>query len=361
MKRKVNTSNNDNCFSTILLKWYSRHKRDLPWRDTTDPYKVWLSEIILQQTRIEQGLPFYRKFLLSYPSVELLARASLQEVLRLWQGLGYYTRARNLHACAIKIVMEYEMKFPASYHQLIQLPGIGPYTAAAIASFCFNERVLALDGNSIRVLTRYINFEESIDSLASRLRLAKLSAPLVPSETPGLFNQALMDFGAMQCTTPVPSCQTCPLSSSCMAFQTDRQILLPIKEKKIKKKNRYFHYLIFEEKGFIYLKQRIEKDIWHGLFEFFLIETPKSAELQQLHAHNLDELLSGATLIRSSNEYKHLLTHQKLHIRFYTFEIHKETVNKILASSGYQKFIADEIEQLPKPIIIERYLKEKII
>ncbi len=347
-------------FSDILIDWYGENKRDLPWRNTSDPYKVWLSEIILQQTRIEQGMPFYEKFLSCFPAVEALANAQVQEVLRLWQGLGYYTRARNLHACATRVVSEYGSVFPGTYHELLQLPGIGPYTAAAIASFCFAEPVVALDGNSIRVLTRYLNYGENMDSMAARRQLSVLSSALIPVEKPGLFNQALMDFGSMVCKSPVPDCDHCPVFPECGAYTSRRQASLPVSRKKIRKKNRYLNYLVFLDRDAVYMRKREDRDIWQGLFEFYLIETKKVPETDRLFKEYPGKILPVQVPADSPHDYKHVLTHQNLFIRFHVIELKKADVKKMLMSLGFQKYTMDQVEQLPKPIIIERFLKEKI-
>ncbi len=361
MKTGKNIVSHRRTFSSILLQWYGQYKRDLPWRNTTDPYKVWLSEIILQQTRIEKGIPFYDKFLFCFPTVEALAGAPLQEVLRLWQGLGYYTRARNLHACAIKVVSDYGSVFPGSFNELLRLPGIGPYTAAAIASFCFDEPVVALDGNSIRLLTRYLDYGEDVNLAAARNQLFRLSSTLVPAGKPGLFNQALMDFGSMVCKSPVPDCGHCPLSFGCGAYRTGRQSILPVRKRKIRKKSRFLNYLVFLDGDVVYMKKREDRDIWHGLFEFYLIETSDVRDLHHLFTEDFGKMLPGVIFLDGPHDYKHVLTHQNLFIRFHLVEIKKQYVKDRLASSGFREFTMAQIERLPKPIIIERFLKEKII
>ncbi len=349
-----------NTFGKILLEWYTVNKRDFPWRKTTDPYKVWISEIILQQTRTGQGLPYYERFVSAFPTVEALADASVGEVLRLWQGLGYYSRARNLHSCAIKIVRDFGAEFPRTSRELMLLPGIGPYTAAAVASICFGERVLALDGNVIRVLTRFLNYGENMDRQVSRRHLSEYSETLIPEKEPGHFNQALMDFGSAVCKFPVPDCRRCPLAEKCAAFKAGRQEALPVRKNIIRKKDRYMNYLVFLEKDFVYMRIRPDKDIWQGLYEFYLIETPERSDRERLVAAS-GELLRGIKPMNESVAYKHVLTHQNLFIGFYVIKVEEQGIRKVLEKRGFQKYTWPEVEQLPKPIIIERFLKEKII
>ncbi|RZK92973.1 MAG: A/G-specific adenine glycosylase, partial [Hymenobacter sp.] len=261
-----------------MLAWYPRHRRDLPWRHTRDPYAIWLSEVILQQTRVAQGLPYYLDFLSSYPTVEALAAAPEQEVLRHWQGLGYYSRARNMHHTAQQIVREFGGRFPATYAGLRQLKGVGPYTAAAIASFAFDEAVAVLDGNVFRVLARIFGLHADIAAPSSRKEFQALADLHLPPSHAADFNQAIMEFGALQCTPAKPDCLFCPLQSECWAFQHGQVALLPVKAKAKAARTRHFHYLVLRHGGQLYLKERPGGDIWQGLYDFALVETD-NAEL----------------------------------------------------------------------------------
>ena len=242
-------------FSTRIYHWYHKNKRDLPWRSTTDPYKIWISEIILQQTRVAQGTKYYLKFTKAFPKVDNLAEAPEEEVLKLWQGLGYYSRARNMRATAKTIVTKYGSVFPDKYEDIIQLKGIGPYTAAAIASIAFNLPYPTVDGNIYRVLARFYGVELPIDSNAGKKTFQQLAEEIINSTDPGMHNQALMEFGALQCIPKSPSCTSCPLVDSCYAFINKLIDHLPVKEKKTKQTNRYFTYYLIDDGKNIYLKQ----------------------------------------------------------------------------------------------------------
>ena len=256
----------------LLINWYSREKRDLPWRITRNPYAIWLSEIILQQTRVTQGTPYYEKFIKAYPTVHNLAAASEQEVLKLWEGLGYYSRARNLHKAARQVSKEYGGTFPNSYIELLKLKGIGPYTAAAIASICFHEKVPAVDGNVFRLISRLFGIHENINKASTRKIFEKTIDLIMPSSAPGDFNQAMMEFGALICT-PRPRCENCDLQFNCISFKEKTQHILPIKKKKIKIKTRVLFYWIFTYQEKICLNKRIKGDIWEGLWDFYSTAT----------------------------------------------------------------------------------------
>jgi len=344
----------------LLLRWYSVNKRKLPWRQTQDPYKVWLSEVILQQTRVAQGLPYYNKFIERFPSVHDLSNASIQEVLLHWQGLGYYTRARNLHKCAKTIVSEFDGIFPGSYSELIRLPGIGPYTAAAIASISFNEEKPVIDGNVFRVLSRLFDINEEIHSLSGRKYFEKLANIMIPSKNPGDFNQAIMEFGALQCIPKNPGCDICDLRSLCLSYSNKNQHERPVHQKKTYKSTRYFDYLVFEDEKGLYLQKREKKDIWKGLYDFYLLES-------KTKKNDLTEILRDNKLFRNIDlhvnhirEYKHILTHQIIfatfyHVRFTNYHL---TANILLNTGKF--YSLNEIEALPKPVLIDKYLKEEI-
>jgi A/G-specific adenine glycosylase len=258
----------ENYFANTLINWYETNKRDLPWRNTTDPYKIWISEIILQQTRVNQGLPYYRKFISNFPKVEDLANASEEKVLKLWQGLGYYSRARNMHQSAKYILNELNGVFPTSYIEIKKLKGVGEYTAAAISSFCFKEKKAVLDGNVYRLLSRFFGIETPIDSNKAKKEFTDLLKHLISSEKPDVFNQSIMEFGALQCTPKKPNCSICTWKNKCVAFATDKTHILPIKSKKIKKRIRYFNYIVYKQQQNYFIQKRTSKDIWKNMYEF---------------------------------------------------------------------------------------------
>jgi A/G-specific adenine glycosylase len=312
-------------FQKKLLAWYQAHQRALPWRETKDPYLIWVSEIILQQTRVAQGLPYYQRFTEAFPTVSSLANAKEQQVLRLWQGLGYYSRARNMHRCAKKIVSDHQSKFPSSYDQLLGLPGIGPYTAAAISSIAFGERAAVVDGNVYRVLSRIYGIDVDITSVEGKKSFAAKANELISEQSPGDFNQAMMEFGATHCTPKNPNCSECPFAKTCVALATDRIAELPVKLKKQKVRVRHLHYFLIQHNNKIALRQRLDKDIWTGLFDFYLVETKK--------ATTTEKILAADSTLRSLNgnfedgpyQVKHILSHQEL------------TSNSIFEITGGQK------------------------
>lgn len=343
-------------FTEIIVNWYFENKRNLPWRETSDPYNIWLSEIILQQTRIQQGMPYYYRFIEKYPSVFKLAKASEQEVLRTWEGLGYYSRARNLLKCAKEVVSGFSGVFPNSYKELIKLPGIGPYTAAAIASIAFDEKVPAIDGNVYRVLSRLFNISLDISSGKGKKTFQKLAESLMPENDPGIFNQALMEFGAIQCTPQNPSCDICSFHTYCQArikgLQNDR----PVKLNKPKKTIRHFHYLVFNYEGRIYMNKRSTGDIWQGLYDFYLIEPN----------NKLSREPAGWVYYRKEHtvnimDITHKLTHQTIYAKFHAINLNDEQDFLKISSFGSGKFYSiDEMINLPKPVLIRKFLKAKI-
>lgn len=347
----------DQPFSRKIIQWYQAHYRDLPWRHTLDPYRIWLSEVILQQTRVAQGLPYYHRFVEAFPTVHDLAEASEQQVLRLWQGLGYYSRARNLHACAKTIVADYDGKFPESYQELIKLKGVGAYTAAAIASFAFNETVPVVDGNVYRVLSRVFGIKDDILSTTGQKKFRKVADQLVPEGKANVYNQAIMEFGALQCTPTTPACLLCPVVDHCYAYQHGKQKELPVKIKKTKVRRRYLHYLVVKMDGQLLMKQRQGKDIWTGLYDFYLIETDQPQDWEQLEEPFLAELLQQSPKVEKSKPYQHQLSHQQLHVVFYTLYLPSNLVREETSLPG-QFYSADQVEQLPKPILIDNFLRD---
>lgn len=351
------------CFAEQLISWYQKHKRNLPWRFTKDPYLIWLSEVILQQTRVAQGLPYYEKFVLTFPTVQDLAAASEQEVLRLWQGLGYYSRARNLHACAKTVATRYGGEFPDKYAELIRLKGVGAYTAAAVASFAFNETVPVVDGNVYRVLSRVFGIKDDILSGKGQKKFRKRAALLVPEGKADIYNQAIMEFGALQCTPLTPACLLCPLNSMCYAYQYGKQKELPVKIKRLKIKQRFLHYIIIRQNGRILMKQRSGKDIWTGLYDFYLIEGKEGKTLEDITQDMLfSRLLSeDKASVEVSRLYKHQLTHQQLFVRFYTINIAGQGLaGSLIEEQCLNPYTVEELHQLPKPILIDNFLREEI-
>ncbi len=335
--------------SKILITWYQQNKRDLPWRNTINPYHVWLSEIILQQTRVAQGLPYYLKFIESYPSVQDLAKASEQEVLNLWQGLGYYSRARNLHYTAKDIVRNYNGIFPDNYKDLLKFKGIGTYTAAAITSFCYNEPVSVLDGNVYRVLARLYGVDTPINSPEGQKYFKQLAQELIDRKNPGVYNQAIMEFGALHCTPANPQCDVCPMANDCMAYQTGKVSELPIKLKKIKIKKRFSHYFLVKYDDFIILEKRESKDIWQNLYQLPLIEKKdnKSLKKADLDAFCAKYDIKIAESAKKSTKVVHKLTHQHLHIQFWELDSITKPKNAIALN---------QLKNYPMPIVIANFL-----
>jgi A/G-specific adenine glycosylase len=346
-------------FSSKIIGWYQTNHRNLPWRQTTDPYKIWLSEVMLQQTRVAQGLPYYERFIKSFPTIFDLASASEQNVLRLWQGLGYYSRARNLHRCARVVVENFNGNFPTSLKELIKLPGVGDYTGAAIASIAFREPVAVVDGNVFRVLARIFGIETDIASNEGKKYFFSLATQLIDKNRPDLFNQAMMEFGALHCLPKKPKCSGCIFSISCEAYQKNLQSVLPLKSNKVKIKTRYFYYFIVRNKKKILMKQRTEKDIWRGLNDFYLRETERRQKPEVLI--RTDRLLANSVIVGESKPYKHMLTHQKLVVRFITTQSPMtKKMELVINKMGLKWFSKRQIEAIPKPILIDRFLKEKI-
>ncbi len=309
-------------FNSNLTNWFDKNKRELPWRKSKDPYKIWLSEIILQQTQVKQGLPYYYKFLKNYPTVYELARSTEDEVLKNWQGLGYYSRARNLHSTAKYIVHQFNGVFPKKYIDLIKLKGVGDYTASAIASICFDESVAVLDGNVFRVLSRYFGIEIPVNSTQGIKHFKSLAKSLLPKKRIGDYNQAVMEFGALQCKPKLPNCRTCPINVNCVAFATNNIKNLPIKIKRTKIKDRYFNFLVYlTKKSETVIEKRNVKGIWQHLYQFPLIETKFSVSKKKLVSYKKSlqkyNLINPEIELINKNEIVHKLSHQKLHIKFW--------------------------------------------
>lgn len=325
------------------MAWYTDHQRELPWRQTKDPYAIWLSEIILQQTRVAQGLPYYERLLAAFPTVCDLAEAPEASLLRLWQGLGYYSRARNLQKAAQLVMRDFAGTFPSNYEDIITLPGVGPYTAAAIASFAFDEAKAVVDGNVFRVLSRVFAVETDIASSAARGVFTELAQSLIPTEDPAGFNQAIMEFGALQCT-PSPDCSICPLRISCAAFNEKRVNELPIKSKKTKVKEIQMDYLVIEHNGQILVRERVENGIWKGLWEFYLIEG------------SLDWLAFPRKALKSPPV--HLLSHRKIKAEAWHVQVPDNFALAI--PEGYRWMSPSEFESKGKPVLLLNLITDNL-
>ncbi|MDQ6755625.1 MAG: A/G-specific adenine glycosylase, partial [Bacteroidota bacterium] len=306
--------NSKQFFTNELLRWNENgNTRKMPWKNEKDPYKIWISEIILQQTRVQQGLEYYNRFIKKYPTVKHIARANEREVFKLWEGLGYYTRCKNIIASAKYISEKLNGKFPDDYENILQLKGVGSYTASAIASFAYNLPRAVLDGNVFRVLSRYFGIKIPIDIAEGKIFYSNLAKELLDKKFPGVYNQSIMDFGATICK-PLPLCEICPLNVKCIAYLNDLINVLPLKIKKIIKKPRWFYYLVVEFNGKVYIRKRTEKDIWQNLYEFILIEMPKPITVEKLiSSQNLNFLINNNYAItKTSSIYKQQLTHQTI-------------------------------------------------
>ncbi|EON75224.1 A/G-specific adenine glycosylase [Lunatimonas lonarensis] len=351
-------------FTNQLLAWYPDHKRDLPWRYTRDPYIIWLSEIILQQTRVVQGLPYFELFLQRFPTIFDLAAAAEGEVLRCWQGLGYYSRARNLHACAKEIVRERNGKFPQSYEGLLKLKGVGPYTAAAIASFAFLEPKAVLDGNVYRVLSRYFGVYSDIGSGQGKRDFEKLAAEVLSKEQPDIYNQAIMEFGSLQCTPQQPDCGSCPLVSTCFAFANKAVGELPVKLGRTKVRDRYFHYFYVTCGDEVVINQRRGNDIWRGLVDFPLEESELDERPDVDQSPLLKELgrLDPIVLLPQEPPRKHILSHQRIMADFVEVVVPPRFASELslwCEGKGYQMIDHRTLGELGKPKLILGYLNEQ--
>jgi A/G-specific adenine glycosylase len=340
--------------SSHLINWYKENKRDLPWRNTTDPYAIWLSEIILQQTRVNQGLPYYYTFLQAYPTVFDLANASEQEVLTHWQGLGYYSRARNLHATAKYIANELNGIFPTEHKEILKLKGVGEYTAAAIASFAYNLPYPVIDGNVNRVIARLFDIRKPVDKPSGQEEIKLALNSIFDDSNPAVFNQAIMEFGATLCTPKKPLCQQCPLSDNCLALEQNQVEFLPIKEGKTKVLSIDFTYLIFTFNNKTYIEKR-KAGIWTNLYQFPLIEESlKSSELLEKIASVVQNIPDNAE-INFSFEKSHILSHRKINAHFYTIKCLQPPI--FLKSNIFEIELSQLGTEYPTPVLIQHFLK----
>ncbi|WP_321480867.1 A/G-specific adenine glycosylase [uncultured Bacteroides sp.] len=343
-----------NLFSRFLLDWYKKHGRDLPWRNTSDPYLIWVSEIILQQTRVLQGYEYYLRFVDLFPDVTTLAQASEDEVMKSWQGLGYYSRARNMHAAAKNM----NGTFPRTYAGVLALKGVGVYTAAAICSFAYDMPYPVLDGNVYRVLSRYLGIEIPIDSAEGKKLFLSLAEELLDKEHPALYNQAIMDFGAIQCVPSSPDCSACPLAVSCMAYAKNLVTKLPLKKHKVKTSNRYFNYLYVNAGEYTYINKRVGKDIWKNLFELPLIESSCSLEEEDFYASKEFRRLfmpNESLVVRMlCRNVKHVLSHRIIYATFYEV-ISPDTSN---AFSNYIKIRKEDLDNYAVPRLLHSFFEK---
>lgn len=341
-------------FAKKLTSWYLENKRDLPWRRTNDPYAIWLSEIILQQTRVSQGLPYYQRFQERFPSVFDLAEASEEEVLKEWQGLGYYSRARNLHAAAKFVCEDLGGVFPATYHELLSLKGVGDYTASAVASICYDEPVVVVDGNVFRMLARIFGVNIPINTGEGKRRFKEIAQELLESSDPSTFNQAMMEFGALQCTPKGPNCMDCPFIRDCVAHNQGLVSELPVKVKKKKETRRHFNFLVIKTRdGRTCLNQRVGRGIWRGLYEFPLIETSSEISWEMLIRENQWEALEKpkdfSVSLFNESPIIHKLSHQHIYTKFWILNCESTPWDSILIS---------DIHKFPVPALIEKFIKE---
>ena len=341
-------------FSNKLIYWYLKNKREMPWRNTTNPYYIWLSEIILQQTRVAQGTSYYLKFIEHFPTIQDLASADEQYVLKLWQGLGYYSRARNLYFTARYIVNDLGGIFPDTYDELIKLKGVGDYTASAIASICFNESTAVVDGNVYRVLSRYYGIETPINSTIGIKKFKKLAQELIDPNHPAIHNQAIMEFGARLCKPQNPDCEICPFNDSCVALGLKKIKELPVKEKKVKIRKRYFNYIVvITDVGKTILNQRTGKGIWQNLYEFPLIESDTIIESNELIRHkNFQEIVEEQNVelqLFYPNITVHKLSHQHIFTQFWIVKI---------SSLRKARIMYQDISTFPMPILIFNFIED---
>jgi A/G-specific adenine glycosylase len=319
----------ENRISKIIVEWFHGHKRDLPWRNISDPYRIWISEIILQQTRVAQGLDYYLRFIDRFPTLKSLAEAHEDEVLKYWQGLGYYSRARNLHAAARLVVLGHNGFFPVEYKLVRALKGIGEYTAAAICSFAYGMSYPTVDGNVYRVLARVFDMDLPIDGGEGKRAFYEITTEILSATDPATHNQAMMEFGALQCVPQNPNCEICPLAHICMAYSRNRVNQLPVKQQKVGVKNRYFNYFCIRFGDFMYLKKRTANDIWRNLYELPLIETMESVDLERLSVINdfksLFEEIEKVDFNLIKSEVVHVLSHRRIITTYYEVEISNES------------------------------------
>jgi A/G-specific adenine glycosylase len=349
---------NKKFFFEILIKWNrNQNKREMPWKGEKDPYKIWISEIILQQTRVQQGLSYYNRFITAWPDVKSLAKASPQEVYKMWEGLGYYSRCRNLMTTAKYISDELDGRFPEKYEDILSLKGVGEYTASAIASFAFNQPHAVVDGNVFRVLARFFGIHTPVDTTEGKKLFGRLANDLIEPTNPAEYNQSIMDFGAVICKPTLPLCNECPLQKKCIARQKKVVHILPLKEKTVRKRERFFNYLLVEQAGYIYINQRTEKDIWQNLYEFILVETERLAPEKEFLKSDCVATLLGSSnfkVDKISEPYIQKLSHQTITGRFFHIAI-KNPKNSL---KKYKLVSRNTLKKLAFPKFITSYLQD---
>ncbi|HEY4538888.1 MAG TPA: A/G-specific adenine glycosylase [Faecalibacter sp.] len=338
-------------FNLLILSWFDQNKRDLPWRNTLNPFHIWLSEIILQQTRVDQGMKFYINFITEFSTVHDLANADEQKVLKLWQGLGYYSRARNLHAAAQYISKDLGGVFPDNYKDLLKLKGVGDYTAAAIASIVYHEPVPAVDGNMYRVFSRYYGLENDISLSKTKKVFWDLGLEIIDQKRPGDFNQAVMDLGATICLPKAPKCESCPLNASCEALRLNKVLEFPVKTKKTKVSNRFLHFFLIEEESQLALTKRSGKDVWQNLYTLPMVET--STDLLD-HPEILEKNIHLDLSFIS--EEKHILSHQHLYIKYYTYKPKASALEDLKHLVDFEWVNLNSIDEYPLPKPIEKFI-----
>jgi len=350
-----------NHFSENLIAWYVKNQRKLPWRETNDPYLIWVSEIILQQTRVDQGMEYYLKFVERFPDVHTLANASEQEVLNLWQGLGYYSRARNLHNAAKEIVERYKGEIPGNYNDVIALKGIGEYTAAAILSIAFEQPYPVVDGNVIRVISRLFGISIPINTGKGKKEILRIVDSMIDRTRAGTFNQALMEFGALFCKPQNPDCKNCIFRKECKAFLTGKTNDLPVSGKKILPKDRFFNYFVFyvveDSQVNVVIRKREEKDIWRNMYDFYLVERDHILSEKEIESQVLP--FPEARFIESSTVLKHQLTHQTIRAKFFVFKLDVLKDQKMIADLTFVN--TDDLEHFPMPRLIVKYLENQSV
>jgi len=349
-------------FSKKLVNWYLENKRILPWRGTDNPYFIWLSEILLQQTRVEQGLQYYNNFIYRFPEIKSLAEAKEEEILKLWQGLGYYSRARNLHFASKQIINDHNGRFPDKYEDILKLKGIGPYSAAAIASIAFNLPYPVIDGNVLRVISRVFGIKTPVDSTLGKKEINIILNNLIDKKQPGTFNQALMELGALLCKPQNPFCNDCIFINECYAYNNNSINLLPLKSKIVKQRNRFFYYTIItstvNDEKYIYINKRIHKDIWRNLYDFPLIETETELSFTDNSIFKVIENYFNTdkfTIKSISNQYKHKLSHQTIYAHFIELQI--DSIDELKVLENYYKVNIEDLSNYPIPKLIDNYIK----
>ncbi len=342
-------------FAAHLLNWFEAAKRPLPWREKPDPYRIWLSEIILQQTRVDQGLAFYYRFIENFPTVHDLAAAEEEKVLKLWQGLGYYARARNLLKAARQVVQDHQGVFPGSAKALEELSGVGPYTAAAIASIAYQEAVPVVDGNVLRVMSRVQDYREPVNKPGGQKTIRAAMAAYLPESRPGDYNQAVMELGALVCAPHNPNCPECPVNAFCAAFAAGSAKMLPVKEKRTKVRHVFYDYAVFVHEDQIILRFRAEKGIWSKLYDFPCIETELDAPVEERGAELLKTFYAEGQLREVMGPITHVLSHRRITARFFIFDLDaplqiKNTLHQAVAEA--------DLHTYPVPRLVEKFLEQ---